>query len=433
MRLRKVSATLLAMSMAAAMAVPAMADEAKEIEPCEIEFWHAMNGQQGESLTALTEQFNEENEYGITVNLVNQGGYNDLSKALMSNAIGDETERTLPDLSQAYNNWVTTYIDAVVPLDDFIAEDGFDYDDYIESYRDECEIYGFKACVPFNKSSYVFFYNKTLFDEVGIEAPTTWEEMAEAGQKLYDEKGLALFGVDDMAGFVEASLHQNECDYITIDGAQFDNEAGLETITYIMDLYNNGYAKLAESGVYFSETISNGLIGGYIGSCTGVSYITTDTDEDGEDDWELATASLPKGKVQAANQAGTNVYMFTTDENKQKAAWEYLKFLTSTESTTKWAMETGYLPVRTSAYESDEYQTFMEEQTSGVAKACYAQAAYSFAQPVFEGSYEIMNIANTVLEDAILDELEPQEVLDNLVKEVNDSLEATGEAESAAE
>lgn len=433
------------MSMAAAMAAPVMAEETsseeateeaasaaeKDIEPCEIIFWHAMNGAQGETLTALTDKFNEENEYGITVTLVNQGSYSDLSTALMSNAIGDESERTLPDISQAYNNWVTSYTSAVVPLDDFIGADDFDYEDIIESYRDECEVYGFTACLPFNKSSYVFFYNKTLFDELGIEAPTTWEEMETVGKTLYDEKGLALFGVDDMAGFVEASLHQNECDYITEEGAQFDNEAGLETLTYIMNLYNNGYAKLAESGVYFSETLSNGLIGGYIGSCTGVSYITTDTDGDGTDDWELATAPLPAGKTQAANQAGTNIYMFSTDENKQQAAWEYMKYLISTENTTTWAMETGYLPVRTSAYESDEYQTFMDEQTSGVAKACYAQAEYSFAQPVFDGSYEIMNIANTVLEDAILDELEPEEALENLVTEVNDSLEANGEEASS--
>ena len=79
MKLRKVSAVLMSMSMVGAMAVPTFADEAKTIEPCEITFWHAMNGKQEESLTALTDKFNEENEYGITVTLVNQGNYSDLS------------------------------------------------------------------------------------------------------------------------------------------------------------------------------------------------------------------------------------------------------------------------------------------------------------------------------------------------------------------
>ena len=117
MKLRKVSAVLMSMSMVGAMAVPTFADEAKTIEPCEITFWHAMNGKQEESLTALTDKFNEENEYGITVTLVNQGNYSDLSTKLTANAAAD----TLPDLSQCYNNWVTAYTDKIVPLDDFVS------------------------------------------------------------------------------------------------------------------------------------------------------------------------------------------------------------------------------------------------------------------------------------------------------------------------
>ena len=43
------------------------------IEACTIEFWHAMNNKQEEELTALTNKFNETNEYGITVNLYKSG------------------------------------------------------------------------------------------------------------------------------------------------------------------------------------------------------------------------------------------------------------------------------------------------------------------------------------------------------------------------
>ena len=240
MKLRKVSAVLMSMSMVGAMAVPTFADEAKTIEPCEITFWHAMNGKQEESLTALTDKFNEENEYGITVTLVNQGNYSDLSTKLTANAAAD----TLPDLSQGYNNWVTAYTDKIVPLDDFVTDEDFDYDDLIDSYKDECEVYGFVACVPFNKSTYVYFYNKTLFDEVGIDVPTTWDELTEAGKKLKEAKDIEILGVDDLSGFLEASLHQNDCEYVSEDGALFDNEAGLETVSYIMNLYNSGYARL---------------------------------------------------------------------------------------------------------------------------------------------------------------------------------------------
>ncbi len=415
MKFRKFSAALLAMSMTAGMAVvPAMAEDSKDIEPCTIEFWHAMNGQQEDTLKALTDQFNEENEYGIEVKLVNQGYYSDLSTKLTASAAAD----TMPALAQAYNNWLTDYTDKIVALDDFVADDFDNYDDIIESYRDECSQFGFISGVPFNKSTYVYFYNKTMFDELGLEAPETWEDFTTIGEKLKEEKDIEALGVDDLSGFLEASLRQNDCDYVSEKGALFNNEAGLETVTYIMDLYNNGYARLVGEDQYFSNVMSNQLIGGYIGSITGVSYINTN------DEWELGVAALPGNKEHAANQAGTNLVMFATDENDQKAAWEYMKFMTSVDSTTKWAEETGYLPVRTSAYDSDEYQNFMAEDAT--ATAAYSQAEYFFSQAVFKGSYDIMSAVNAKMEELILDEADPETALEELVTCINDSLGVDG-------
>ena len=41
---------------------------------------------------------------------------------------------------------------------------------------------------------------------------------------------------------------------------------------------------------------------------------------------------------------------------------------------------------------------------------------------------DVMNTVSTVLEDSILDELEPEEVLENLVTELNDKLGVDGVA-----
>jgi multiple sugar transport system substrate-binding protein len=131
------------------------------IESCTIEFWHAMNNKQEEELTALTDKFNETNEYGITVNLTNQGAYPDLSSKLTANAAAD----TLPDLAQAYNNWLSAYSDKLVHLDDFVANDFDNWDDIVAGYRDENSQFGFISGVPFNKSTYVLFYNSSSYLE----------------------------------------------------------------------------------------------------------------------------------------------------------------------------------------------------------------------------------------------------------------------------
>lgn len=386
------------------------AAENTSIESCTIEFWHAMNNKQEAELTALTEKFNAENEYGITVNLTNQGNYSDLSSKLTANAMAD----TLPDLAQAYNNWLSSYTDKLVHLDDFVANDFDNWDDIVSGYRDENNQFGFISGIPFNKSTYVLFYNKTMFDELGLKAPTTWDELVTVADKIKTEKGIETIGWDDLAGMFQAMLAQNDCGYIDENGALFDNEKGLETVTYIMNLFNNGYARLVGEDKYFSNVLSNKLIATYVGSSTGASYITAE-------DWELGVAPLVSKDVKAANAAGTNIVMFATDSNKQKAAWEYLKFLTSAEATTEWAMTTGYLPVRTSAYESDTYQTFMASDAT--APAAYSQAGYFISQPAFEGSYDVMQAVNAALEEQILNEADPQTALDALVAAVNDVLQ----------
>ena len=190
--------------------------------------------------------------------------------------------------------------------------------------------------------------------------PLTWNELLEQAKIIKEEKGIETIGWGEPAGMFQAMLAQNGCGYIDENGALFDNEKGLETVEFIMNLYNNGYARLVGEDKYFSNVISNQLIASYVGSSTGASYITAEG-------WELGVAPLPINTEKAANAAGTNIVMFTQDQNKQKAAWEYLKFLTSAEATTEWAMETGYLPVRTSAYESDTYQLIHSQLTSSAS------------------------------------------------------------------
>lgn len=381
--------------------------EEKTIEPCEIEFWHGMSNTQEEVLTQLTNDFNSNNEYGITVTLVNQGSYGDLSQKLQAAAAADG----LPDMAQAYNNWLNPYIDKVVDLTDFVETDFDNYEDIIEAYRNECSEFGMIHALPFNKSTYVMFYNKTVLDELGFEAPKTWDDLTTIGEAYVEKYGNPAWGVDDLSGFVEASLRQNGEGYVDATGALFDTEGGLETMTYIMDLYNNGYARLVGEDKYFSNVLSAQSMLGYIGSSTGASYITVDG-------WEMGVCPVPSNKESAAYCAGTNLVMFTQDSNKQLAAWEYMKWLTSEEATVTWATGTGYLPVRTSAYESTEYQNFMASDIT--ATAAYEQAdAFFTSLAAYDASNDVRTAVAAKMEELILDEADPQTALDSLVEEIN--------------
>lgn len=79
-----------------------------------ITFWHSMSGVNGEALTALVDQFNEENTYGITVDAEFEGEYDDAINKLKSSMVGGSG----PDLIQVYEIGTRFMIDSgwVIPM-----------------------------------------------------------------------------------------------------------------------------------------------------------------------------------------------------------------------------------------------------------------------------------------------------------------------------
>ena len=122
----------------------------------------------------------------------------------------------------------------------------------------------------------------------------------------------------------------------------------------------------------------------YVGSNAGLTF--TDSAVNGKFEW--ATAPYPNDIV---IQQGPSIFaMNNVSPQQQYASYEYMKFISSTPSTTSWAMATGYLPVTKDAMESEEYKKYLQEHPQ-------AQAAYDQKDKMqilvenFPGSSEIFN------------------------------------------
>ena len=57
---------------------------AKDVDGTTITFWHSMGGVNGQAIDTLVNKFNDENEYGITVEAQYQGEYDDSLNKLKS-------------------------------------------------------------------------------------------------------------------------------------------------------------------------------------------------------------------------------------------------------------------------------------------------------------------------------------------------------------
>ena len=63
----------------------------------------------------------------------------------------------------------------------------------------------------------IFFINKTIYDELGLTAPTTWEELAENSKEIYEAKGIAGFAADSLTDMMQALMMQSGAGYIDVE------------------------------------------------------------------------------------------------------------------------------------------------------------------------------------------------------------------------
>jgi len=343
--------------------------------PVRIEFWHAMGGYRGKVIDSLIKKFNDShpNIYvegkfkGITD--VVKDKYNNDYNVLFQELLISIVTNSSPVVAQVYENWTTQFlmVDAIVPMENFIKSSSGglsdkELNDFVPIFL-QSNIYDGKIwTLPFNKSIYVLYYNKDYFTQAGVEPPRTWEELKEIATKLTIKNNegkverYALIFLPNVDCFSHIFL-ANGGEFISDKGeAVFNSVEGVKTLEYLQALVNSGVAIpsfehqkdfLQGKSAIFIETTSK------IGSFRK------------EAKFPFGVAPLPsvEGHPHRVLFAGTNLAIFKQKhtQEEQLAAWEFVKWLTSPEITTEWAIQTGYIPVRSSAIKSAEYQKYLKE------------------------------------------------------------------------
>ena len=163
-----------------------MAD-AKDVDGTTITFWHSMGGVNGQAIDTLVKKFNDENEYGITVEAQYQGEYDDSLNKLKSAQIGNMGA----DLVQVYEIGTRFMIESgwTVPMQEMIDADNYDVSEIEPNLAAYYTIDNQLYSMPFNSSTPIMYYNKDMFDKAGItEIPDSLEAIDEIGDmKLNDD------------------------------------------------------------------------------------------------------------------------------------------------------------------------------------------------------------------------------------------------------
>ena len=117
--MKKIS-ILLTIFMLLSVVLSACAKAPDVAEGTVVQFWHVYSDEPGEGLQALVDEFNETNEYGITVEALNQGSYSDIEDKVNAGIQSGD----LPDVVMAYTNALADWysVGSVVDLNTYIGD-----------------------------------------------------------------------------------------------------------------------------------------------------------------------------------------------------------------------------------------------------------------------------------------------------------------------
>ena len=334
---------------------PTAAPTAAPAEAVDLQFWTAQSGPQDEALKKLAAQFHQQNP-NITVTPTYQGNYSDLYKKVTA-AIAAGSP---PDLAIAYQNDVANYIKsgAVIPLDDLMKDPqiGFsaaDMKDIFPSFIDTYPEFGGKVySLAFMRSMEVMFYNADMLKSIGMnEPPATWDDFTKACAGLVKGDVVCY----EMPGGGAASTFADWVfgrggDVISADGktVAFDKQPGIDTMTYLGDLFTKKYA-IVQAKAYQDQTdFSLGKVVFTFGSTAGLPYYASAIKQAGKvQNWGIAPAPHTT-KDPAVDIYGPSVTVFKTTTAKERAAFLFIKFLMSKDANAQWVQATSYFPARQS-------------------------------------------------------------------------------------
>ena len=407
-----------------------------------IKFYHtqgdALNGVMKRHIEAFNELFPN-----IVVEDEQVGGYDDVRNQISNEIMaGDQ-----PNVAYCYPDHVAAYnkSGAVLPLNDFLPggkyanmtvkqADGteislnmtedekkmFIEGYYNEGYKfdDETTMY----TLPFSKSTEVLYYNKTKFDEWGLKAPTTWDEMETVCKTIKEKEPTSVpLGYDSEANWFITMCEQYGSPYTSSMGEfLFDNEKNQEFVTRFKGWYDKGYVTTQAiygaytSGLFTATTGQRCYM--CIGSSAGASH-QTPTPTTGANGkvypFTVDITTIPQVHPENPKviSQGPSVCIFkSNDPQEVLASWLLVRYLTTSIGfQAEFGDASGYVPVLKQEYimTNATYAGKLEKRngtdnlTYLSAWVCMQQQDAYYTSPAFIGSSDARTQVGLLMQAAL--------------------------------
>ena len=322
-----------------------------------ITYWSAFTGHNADVQQQLVDRFNQ-SQHDVQVTLQNQNDYATVANKLTAALQAHQAPEVLL-LSDVW--WFKFYLSKTLqPLDGLMQAANINPADYVDVFYKETIRAGKQVILPFARSTPIFYYNKDAWQKAGLpdRGPNTWDEfIGDFAPKL---KSLAPV-VHSIGGAASYSAWVFQGVDWAYGGSYSDPDFTIRIQEPNSVKAGEVWRSMVSAGIAQASQdpatdFNSGAALSYLDSTAGLAG------HESSANFQVGTAFLPQGPAGFGCCTGGSGLGITaaSPAEKQQAAMQFLAYATGTD-TVFWSQNTGYMPVRNAALQSQEMQTFYQQ------------------------------------------------------------------------
>ncbi len=355
---------------------------------------------------------------GVHVEPVFAGGYFETMAKTQTAVQGGAP----PDVAVLLSTDLFTLLDmnAIIPLDPFVDQSGGDRfrQDFFEAFWLNSRIGKTIYSIPFQRSTIVLYYNKDAFAKAGLDPaapPKTWTELREDAQRLTvrDASGnVTRWGVGIPTTGFTYWLFQG---FVAEAGGRLANPEGTEvsfrtpqTRRALGFWFALQDARVEPPNVTDWGTLPTEFVAGRFAmvyhSTGSLTFVHTNAP------FPFGTTFMPADRQYGTPTGGGNLYIFRNiPPERQRAAWQFVQWMTAPQQAARWSEASGYVAVRKSAFNIRLYQEYAAKFPQ--ALTARDQLPYAQAELSTHNSGQIQKILSDNLQSALTRARTPDQAL----------------------
>lgn len=332
----------------------------------EIQWWHAMGGELGAKLEEITQGFNDsQDEYRVVPS------YKGTYPETMTAAIAAFRAQQQPAIVQVFEVGTGTMMaaqGAIVPVHQLMQEQGANFDPQaylpaVVGYYTDTD--GNMLSLPFNSSTPIVYYNKTVFEKAGLDPntpPKTWAELEEFSTKIRDSGAATCGFTTQWISWIQTeNLSAWHNQPIGTEQNGFGGTSARLTLNGPVQVKHwENLKRLSDEGIFKY----GGPVGGdnaapmfYSQECA--MYMASSASRAGvianAKDFEVGYGMLPyyddvEGAPQNSIIGGASLWVLAGKPDEEYAGVaKFFEYLSTPEVQADWASFSGYLPITQAA------------------------------------------------------------------------------------